>query len=157
MNLPQLTGYPSLSAIAVPTTLADAPIGVPLPPISVPKAKAQANGGKLNPVVFARLLITGTIVAAKGILSIMAEAKADSQRMIDIIKMALPPDISPIYAASIFNVPVCSSPPTQINRPIKNRRVRQSNLLRICEDPLPAASKVRIAAITPIMATDNPV
>src|SRR4030043_1989625 len=94
-NLPQLTGCPSLSAIAVPTTLADAPIGVALPPISVPKANVHDNVGRLNEVVWARLLITGTIVAAKGILSTIAEAKADSHNMIGIIKMALPPDISP--------------------------------------------------------------
>ena len=54
-NLPQLMGYPSLSAMAVPTTLADAPIGVALPPISVPNASVHDSVGKLRFAVWDRL------------------------------------------------------------------------------------------------------
>jgi len=46
---PQLMGCPSLSAIAVPTTLAEAPIGVALPPISVPNASVQLSASRLIP------------------------------------------------------------------------------------------------------------
>ena len=41
--LPQLMGWPCLAAAEVPTTLAEAPIGVPLPPRSVPRESAQAS------------------------------------------------------------------------------------------------------------------
>jgi len=56
-------------------------MGVALPPMSVPKAKVQLNVGKAKPCVCDRLAITGTMVAAKGILSTMAEAKADSHNI----------------------------------------------------------------------------
>ncbi len=41
--LPQLTGLPCLRAAASPTTLAEAPIGVALPPVSVPIARDHAR------------------------------------------------------------------------------------------------------------------
>ena len=40
---PHLIICPFFAAVAMPTTLADAPIGVALPPISVPIANAHAN------------------------------------------------------------------------------------------------------------------
>ena len=72
--LPQPIGCPALLATAVPTTLADAPIGVALPPISVPMESVNASTDKSIPCVAARLLITGIIVAANGMLSIKALA-----------------------------------------------------------------------------------
>jgi hypothetical protein len=71
---PHLIIYPSFDAVAIPTTLADAPIGVALPPISVPIARVQERTDKSTPVVAARLLIMGIMVAAKGILSTKALA-----------------------------------------------------------------------------------
>jgi hypothetical protein len=55
-NLLQEIGKPSFSAIAIPTTLAEAPIGVPLPPMSVPRANVQARGGKGRPVAVKPLM-----------------------------------------------------------------------------------------------------
>ena len=86
-------GYPSLSAIAVLTTLAEAPMGVALPPMSVPKASAQASGGKGIPALCDIPAITGTMVAAKGILSIIADANAENQRITGITILRLPPVI----------------------------------------------------------------
>ena len=40
---PQLTGCPALAHIDVPTTFADAPIGVAHPPTSVPIESVQAR------------------------------------------------------------------------------------------------------------------
>ena len=40
---PQLIGYPSFAATEVPTTFADAPMGVALPPISVPIDNPHAS------------------------------------------------------------------------------------------------------------------
>ena len=77
--LPQPMIWPFFAATAIPTTLAEAPIGVALPPISVPIDRAQASVAVSTPWVAARLLITGSIVAAKGMLSIKALAMADSQ------------------------------------------------------------------------------
>lgn len=88
---PQVTLYPSFSATDTPTTLAEAPIGVPLPPMSVPSANAQAIESKSSPVESAIFLMTGTIVAAKGILSTIALQIAESHNTIKRIAVKLPP------------------------------------------------------------------
>ena len=50
--------------------LAEAPIKVPLPPKQAPKARAQARGRIEIPSTFSTIcIITGTIVAVKGMLS----------------------------------------------------------------------------------------
>ena len=75
--LPHLMICPSFAAVAIPTTFAEAPMGVALPPISVPMANAQERTVISIPgVVAARLVITGIIVAANGILSMKALATA---------------------------------------------------------------------------------
>ena len=83
---PQPIGYPSFAATEVPTTLADAPMGVALPPISVARDNVQANVERSAPVTEARVLIIGIMVAAKGILSTTALQIADTQRMIRTIR-----------------------------------------------------------------------
>ena len=72
---PQLTGCPALAATEVPTTFALAPIGVALPPMSVPIERAQVIVVRATPCDAARLWITGIIVAANGMLSTNAEAR----------------------------------------------------------------------------------
>ena len=94
-----------------------------LPPISVPMASVQASTERSTPEAAARLLMTGTIVAAKGILSTKALAIAEIHSTMAIISMALLPLIFAIKPAISSRIPVCSSPPTTINRPIKNSRV----------------------------------
>ena len=66
---PQPILYPFLPATERPTTFAEAPIGVALPPTSVPIDNAHAIACKFPPDALARLLITGIIVAANGLLS----------------------------------------------------------------------------------------
>lgn len=83
--LPQPTGYPDLAATDVPTTFADAPIGVALPPTSVPIASAHASVVSGTDPAAESVLITGTIVAANGILSMNADAIADTQMIIAIM------------------------------------------------------------------------
>ena len=73
----QLIGYLFFSATATPTTLAEAPIGVPLPPMSVPNERDHAMGFNSRPVITERSLMRGAIVAAKGTLSTKEERKAD--------------------------------------------------------------------------------
>ena len=73
-------------------------MGVALPPMSVPRASVQASVGKGTPAAWARLAMTGTIVAAKGILSTMAEAKAETHRIMVITNI----DIAPRYPADIL-------------------------------------------------------
>lgn len=119
----QLIGCPCLAAIEVPTTLALAPIGVALPPISVPIAKVHDRMDKSTPVVLANVLITGIIVAANGMLSTKAEAKADTHKMMATMIIIFPPLISPMKLATLIRIPVCSKPPTTINKPIKNNSV----------------------------------
>ena len=51
---PQLTGCPAFAHIDVPTTFADAPIGVAQPPTSVPMESVHASVCMLKPAVAAR-------------------------------------------------------------------------------------------------------
>ena len=46
---PHPMGYPSLEATEIPTTFADAPMGVALPPISVPMESVHASVGRGTP------------------------------------------------------------------------------------------------------------
>ena len=71
-------------------------MGVPLPPMSVPRASAQASTDSSTPEVADRDRITGTMVAAKGMLSTNALATADTHRITIIITMGLPPLILPM-------------------------------------------------------------
>ena len=125
--------------------------------MSVPKASVQAKVRKLSPWVVANWPITGAIVAAKGMLSTTAEAKAEIHNIMGITSTGFPPDIFPMNSAKDFNNPVSSSPPTQTNRPKKKSRVRQSTPLIRCKAFLVAVIRVSPAAIIPIKATDNPV
>ena len=122
--LPHLMMCPSFAAVAIPTTFAEAPIGVALPPISVPMASAQERTVMSIPcVVAARFVITGIMVAANGILSMNALATAETITMIAIINAIFPPLTFSMMPARIFRTPVCSRPPTTTKRPIKNRSV----------------------------------
>ena len=107
----------------MPTTLAEAPIGVALPPISVPIASVHERTESSAPVVAESVFITGIIVAANGILSINALAIADTQMIIAIITIIFPPLTFPMNCANISRIPVCSSPPTTKKRPIKKSNV----------------------------------
>ena len=57
--------------------MAEAPMGVALPPISVPMESPHARVERSAPVVAASVFITGTIVAANGILSTTELATAE--------------------------------------------------------------------------------
>ena len=73
-------------ATEIPTTLAEAPIGVALPPISVPIESVHASIGRFAPLDAASVLMIGTIVAANGILSTKALATAEIHRMMATIR-----------------------------------------------------------------------
>ncbi len=85
--LPQPTGWPAFAITEVPTTFADAPIGVALPPTSVPIANAQESVGSAIPEVADSDSITGIIVAANGMLSTNALAIADTGKSVVIQKV----------------------------------------------------------------------
>ena len=121
--LPHPIGYPFLPATAVPTTLAEAPIGVAAPPISVPIESVHASVARSAGLEAESPLIIGSIVAAKGILSTNAEAIADIQITIAIIILTFPPLTLLIKLAICSRIPVFSSPPTTIKRPVKKRRI----------------------------------
>ena len=70
-----------------------------------------------------REVITGTMVAAKGMLSTKALAIAEIQSTIATISIALSPLTSAMKPAIISRMPVCSRPPTTMNRPTKNSSV----------------------------------
>ena len=82
-------GYPHFAETDVPTTLALAPIGVALPPRSVPIDSVHARTLISIPSAAAIARITGIIVAANGILSTKALVMADTHRMMITILSAL--------------------------------------------------------------------
>ena len=121
--LPQPMIWPFFAATEMPTTLAEAPIGVALPPISVPIDRAQASVAVSTPWVAARLLITGSIVAAKGMLSIKALAdgghpddNGDHQMEVTVADRA-------DKAGDNLQDAVCSRPLTTTNSPTKKSSV----------------------------------
>jgi len=68
-------------------------------------------------------VITGIIVAAKGMLSTNADAKAEIQRIIVIATIMFPFDTSPICPARVERTPVSSSPLTVTNSPRKKSKL----------------------------------
>ena len=107
----------------MPTTFALAPMGVALPPMSVPMDSAQASTARSTPCAADSERMTGIMVAAKGMLSTKALAIAETQSTMATISMALSPLMSAMKLAMISRIPVCSRPPTTMNRPMKNSRV----------------------------------
>lgn len=64
------TGCQRVATLEAMTMLADAPIKVPLPPKQAPKARAHASGRMEMPSTASTIcIITGTMVAVKGMLS----------------------------------------------------------------------------------------
>lgn len=106
--------------------LAEAPIGVALPPMSVPRdsdhASTERYAGSRVPLAAASPLMTGTIVAANGMLSTMELAIAESHTMMIITNITLPPLIISMKFATSSSTLVCSRPPTTTNSPMKNSR-----------------------------------
>ena len=98
-------------------------MGVAFPPMSVPSASVHARMFTSIPSIDDMDFITGIIVAASGILSTNALAIAATQRMIAIISVRFPPLTRAIKSAITESTPVCSSPPTDINKPMKNKSV----------------------------------
>ena len=96
------------------------------------------------------------MVAAKGILSTKAEATAESQMRITIISDRLPPVIPAMPLAMASSTPVCSNPLTVKNRPRKKSTVCQSTF-RSSRSGAGLASRVRMAATMPTVATVSPV
>ena len=120
---PQPIKCPFFAATEIPTTFAEAPIGVPQPPISVPIESAHARTERSMPPACARLRITGIIVAANGILSTNALASAYSHSTIATTHFTLFPLTASMIPAKEFRTPVCSMPPTTTKRPMKNSSV----------------------------------
>src|SRR5882724_3550746 len=76
-------GMPARSAMPATVRLAEAPISVPLPPRQAPSDSDHHSGSSPSgpPKVGAMLLITGIMVATKGMLSMMADSRAEAHRM----------------------------------------------------------------------------
>ena len=121
--VPQLTGCPALATTDVPTTFALAPIGVALPPISVPMERAHVIVLRSTPVEPLNVWITGIMVAANGMLSTKADAIALTQMMIAIMMYGFPPEMLLMNPAMSLRISVCSSPPTTTKSPRKKRTV----------------------------------
>ena len=103
--------------------MADAPMGVALPPKSVPRDSAHDSTPKSIPLAAAIERITGIIVAAKGMLSTNALVSAETQRMITTMTAGFPPLTAVMNCAMMSSTPVSSSPDTDTNSPTKNSSV----------------------------------
>ena len=88
----KLMGRPSREAMPETMTLAEAPIKVPLPPKQAPNDKAHQTGiiAALPPKLSSIDFSIGIMVATKGILSTMAEKKADIHKMTNTVFWMLP-------------------------------------------------------------------
>lgn len=98
INFKKFIGRPSLAAIPATITLAEAPINVPLPPKQAPKDSAHHTGiiASLPPKLISMAFKVGIIVATKGILSTMAENRAETPKMVKVLLC-----ISPLVAVSM--------------------------------------------------------
>ena len=74
-------GYPASSDKPAVTTFAEAPMSVPLPPRQAPKARAQISGPRSRLRSTERESTIGIIVAVYGMLSMKAEATAETHNM----------------------------------------------------------------------------
>ena len=101
------------------TTLALAPISVPLPPKQAPKANDHHIGSRLLSPICPISCISGISVATKGILSIKAEATALIHKISIAVALTLPLVSLIASAASILITPVSTSAPTRTNKPAK--------------------------------------
>ena len=122
-------GAPSRAATATPVTLAEAPMGVAMPPMSVPLETVQVSVCRSIPRVSARESRTGTITAAMGTLSTKAEAMATNQMSTTTVRTGWPPASLARTWARPLSRPVCSRPLTVRNRPTRKPRVFHSTCL----------------------------
>src|SRR5512138_3212065 len=89
----KLNGTPLRSPMPATVRLAEAPISVPLPPRQAPSERHHQSGSILSapPKAGAMLLMSGIIVATKGMLSTIADKNADAHRMAYPAWAILPP------------------------------------------------------------------
>ena len=100
--MPHEIEYPFFFATEQPTTFADAPIGVAEPPMSVPSARHHASIGSGVPRVTARLLITGIIVAANGILPTNADAIPETQIIVAVTRLTIRNSQEKVFKTEMF-------------------------------------------------------
>src|SRR5215510_16479085 len=83
MKVRKRKGMPARSAMPATVRLALAPISVPLPPRQAPRDSDHQSGISASgpPKVGAMLLITGIMVATKGMLSMIADRMAEAHRI----------------------------------------------------------------------------
>src|SRR6056297_2354324 len=111
------------------TTLADAPMGVKFPPKQTPMERVHQTGERsANTVGFkaGKCLITGIIVAVKGMLSTKPlKTKATTYITGKKIIKELPKLLSREWAR-VFKIPVSSKAPVSKNSPMKKKIVSHS-------------------------------
>src|SRR4051794_9915903 len=86
-------GMPLRSAMPATVRFAEAPIRVPLPPRQAPSDKHHHSGSILSapPYAGAMLLISGIMVATKGMLSTIEERMAEAHKIVKPALAMLPP------------------------------------------------------------------
>ena len=91
-NLAKLMGLPSRAAMPATITLAEAPINVPFPPRQAPSDNAHQTGIMISlpPKPSSIDFNIGIMVATNGMLSTMAEKKADMPKMTKTLFLMLP-------------------------------------------------------------------
>ena len=99
-------------AMPATTTLAEAPINVPLPPKQAPSDKAHHTGIMTSrpPTDSSIDLIIGIMVATNGMLSITLERIAELHKIKYVIAVRLPPVSSKNQLPRARSTPVSSKP-----------------------------------------------
>jgi len=95
------------------------------------------------------------MVATKGILSMKADAMAETHRIARVVTKRFPPlsEITPLASADM--TPVDSIPPTRIKRPVKKKMVFHSTFRRISSDLIPESSNSTTAPVIAMVADSS--
>mmetsp|Transcript_83408 Transcript_83408/g.179912 ORF Transcript_83408/g.179912 Transcript_83408/m.179912 type:complete len:218 (-) Transcript_83408:931-1584(-) len=132
------TWCPASCAMPAMMTLLEAPMSVPMPPRSAPKARDHARGLSWRPSTLAVMrLITGIIVVVNGMLSTNAETTADTRcRMMFAAswRCATGTMLMTLLITSAISRsrPSSASPSVKTKRPAKKRSESHSTLSRAC-------------------------
>ena len=137
------------------TTLAEAPMSVPLPPRQAPSDSAHHRAVPSRPSASSAKMI-GIIVATNGMLSRKLEMTAEPISTASMVTNRLPPVMSMRPCASMAITPVSDMAPTMMNRPAKKHSVVHSTPCSASSMLSPETSMMMPAAVSAMTLDSRP-
>ena len=154
-NCMKVISCPNFLLISDSTTLADAPMSVPLPPRQAPKDSAHHRAVPSRPSA-SSVRMMGIMVATNGMLSRKLEMTAEPNSTASMVIMRLPPVTSIRPCASMPMTPVSDMAPTMMNRPAKKHSVVHSTPCSASSMLSPEMSRIRPAAASAMTQDSKP-